>query len=239
MAYRVRARGGRTTEPVRSGQGVGRPVRRALPLVALLLMTMLAPAASAQVSAVSLTTSIGGPSSVAVGDIGVPGSITITNNSTNVGPVLFSVDYHPSCTDLNLACPAPERGPMSLSPTATATCHPQPLTVVGLDQGRYQFVPQSSLFLAPPGMPGNSCTIDFTFNVFRMPATDALPATPGTQTVRSAIVRGSAETSDGATVYPESRAVASITVSRAQSSIVTRLQLPSSTATTLGRQVAP
>ena len=198
-------------------------IRRAVLLVPLLLATMLAVPAAAQVAAISLSTSIGGPSGVTVGDSGVPGSITVTNNSTNVGPVIFGVFYHPSCADFDLACNAPEPFVFSLSPTATGTCSPQPLGVTGPDQsGRFTFESQSSMVLAT----GASCTINFTFDVARMPNTDARPGDPGVQTTRSALVQATAEAAGGGTVSGTSRAIASITVLRAQASIATLVPAP-------------
>ena len=202
-------------------------IRRSFLLVPLLLSTVLASAASAQTASFNLDITIQGPAQVTVGQSNVAGGLQITNNSSGLGPVtLTSITYHPSCADFNLACNAPEPGVFTLSPTATGaagtSCAGQTFTATADGGGRYTLTPQSPVVLAT----GATCTINFTFNVLRVPTTDAQPATPGVQTVRSAIITGTAAATAGGTVTGVSRSVATITVIRAQTAIATQVSSP-------------
>jgi hypothetical protein len=193
-------------------------------LVPLLLSTVLASAASAQTATFNLDMTIQGPALVTVGQTNVAGGVSITNNSTGLGPVtLTSITYHPSCADFNLACSAPENGVFTLSPTATGVagtaCAGQTFTATADGVGRYTLTPGTPVVLNT----GANCTINFTFNVLRVPTTDAQPATPGVQTVRSVIVTGTAAAIGGGTVNGTSRSVATITVTRAQTAIATQV----------------
>ena len=75
------------------------------------------------------------------------------------------------------------------SPNGTPTGALGCLLAAGPDAaGRYVFVPSSPVVLDPPGQPGSSCVLGFTFTVLKMPAFDALPANPGVQTAHVATV---------------------------------------------------
>ena len=202
--------------------------RRILFLVPLLLSTVLASAASAQTATFNLNISIQGPSAVSVGQTDVGGAITITNASTGLGPItLSSITYHPSCGDFNLACNAPEPGVFTLSSTAVGApgtaCAGQVFTTTADANGRYTLTPTSSPVVLPSGA---TCTINFAFDVLRIPNLDAQPATPGVQTVRSVIVTGTAAATSGGTVHGTSRSVATINVTRALTSIATQVASP-------------
>ena len=212
----------------RAGQRVvTRRLGRSLLLVPLLLATLLASAASAQTSTFSVGTVIQGPTSVTPGATNVPGSLVLTNQSSGLGPVtLTSITYHPSCSDFNLACNMPESGVFTLSPTATGTgpaCEGRQFTVTADAAGRYTFTTQPPIVLSTPGTANSTCTINFTFNVLRVPNVDSQPATPLVQTTRSAIVSGTAQITSGGTANGVSRSLATITVPRVQSAIATQV----------------
>jgi hypothetical protein len=205
----------------------GRPGRGALGrvalLVPLLLGTLLAPAASAQVASFSIGITIGGPSSVTAGATNTAASLALVNNSMNMGPVtLTTISYHPSCADFNLACTAPEPGVFTLSPTATGAagtgCAGVAFTVTTDMAGRSTFTPAAPVVLAA----GGTCTIGFTFNTLRVPTTDADIGAFGVQTVRSAIIEGTGTANAGGTVNGTSRAIATITVFPVQPTIATQ-----------------
>ena len=205
--------------------GASRRTGRALLLIPVLLVTMLASAAFAQVATFSLGITIQGPSSVNVGQSNVAGGLVITNNSSGIEPItLTSITYHPSCADFNLACTAPEPGVFTLAPTAVGgvgtVCDGRTFSVAADANGRYTFTTAPPIVLSP----GATCSINFTFSVLRVPTTDAFPANPGVQTVRSAIVTGSGTaTVGGGTVTGTSRSTSSITVFRIQPSITTQV----------------
>jgi hypothetical protein len=217
--------GVRSVRPGRR-RAAGRLARSAL-LVPMLLATVLASSAPAQVADFSLGVTIQGPSFVTPGNTNVAGGLALVNNSIGLGPVtLTSITYHPSCADFNLACTAPEPGVFTLSPTATGAagtgCAGVAFTVAADGNGRYTLTPSSPIVLPT----GGTCTINFTFNVLRVPTTDAQPATPGVQTVRSAIIMGTATAIAGGTVNGTSRSVATITVGQVQTSIATQVASP-------------
>ena len=171
-------------------------------VLSVLLATVLASPASGQVATFSIGITIQGPSSVTAGDTNVAGGLALVNNSSGVGPVtLTSITYHPSCADFALACTAPEPGVFTLSPAATGAagtgCAGVTFSAAPDGSGRYTLTPSAPIVLAT----GGNCTISFTFNVLRVPTTDAQVATPGVQTVRSAIITGTATaTAGGGTV---------------------------------------
>ena len=208
-------------------RGGARGLARLSVLVAVLLAGVLASPASGQVATFSIGITIQGPSSVTAGDTNVAGGLALVNNSTGLGPVtLTSITYHPSCADFNLACTAPEAGVFTLSPTATGAagtgCAGRTFTAAADGAGRYTFTTAPAIVLEP----GGTCTLNFTFNVLRVPTTDAQPGTPGIQTVRSAIIQGTATATAGGTVNGTSRSVATITVFPVQSSISTQVSSP-------------
>ena len=220
----------------RGRRGPGRRLARTALLVPLLLATVLVSTASAQVATFSIGTTIVGPSSVTAGDTNVPGALALVNNSSGLGPVtLTSITFHPSCADFALACNAPEAGVFTLSPTATGAagtaCAGRTFSVTADGAGRYTFTTSPPIVLEP----GGTCTINFTFNVLRVPTTDAQPATPGVQTVRSAIISGTATATGGGTVNGTSRSVATITVFPVQPTITTQV---TSSSVSLGSAVS-
>ena len=195
-----------------------------MPLVPLFLVTVLVSAASAQVAAFSVTPTIGGPTSVTAGDTNVAASLTLTNNSTGLGPVtLTAITYHPSCASVDLACSAPEAGVFSLLAVAVGApgtaCADRVFTVAADGQGRYTFTANPPIVLAT----GATCVINFSFTVLRVPTTDSQPVTPGIQTTRSAIVSGTATATAGGTVNGTSRSTATITVVPFQPTIATQV----------------
>jgi hypothetical protein len=220
----------------RGAAGGSRRLLRALPLVPLFLVTALVSAAPAQVAAIAVTPTIGGPTTVTAGQTGVAGSVTFANSSIGVGPVtLTSITYHPSCASTDLACSAPEVGVFSLGPVAVGAagtaCGDRVFLLAADGQGRYTFSANPAIVLTSSA----ACTINFTFDVLRVPTTDAQPAFPGVQTTRSALVTGTATANGGGTVTGTSRASSSITVLPVQPAIVTQVTAPQ---VTLGSPVS-
>jgi hypothetical protein len=146
------------------------------------------------------------PSSVTVGDTGVPASVTVTNNSDGVEAVgnvtITSLRLVPSCsraTSLDPECDtAPsvaDPGTFTLSATgagqAGTACAGQAfsITVSNPATGEVSIAPSGgSLVLGPPNV-GNDldlCRILFTFSVTDLPNLDQNPAAPGLQTAQLA-----------------------------------------------------
>ncbi|HEX2041456.1 MAG TPA: hypothetical protein VHF24_02360, partial [Acidimicrobiales bacterium] len=143
------------------------------------------------------------PPVVTAGQTGLPASLQIVNQATppsNTTPVqLTSITLVPSCGTFVISdiCPAPDPGVFQLSPTgigeAGTACAGITFAITLIDpvQGRYQFIPPPPpIVLQPPGNPGDTCRILFTFDVIRVPTVDALPAVPGVQTVQLASAQG-------------------------------------------------
>ena len=150
------------------------------------------------------------PAAVAVGDTGVPASITITNVSTppdDAAPVelevLFpgvpAISLTPSCgSPLPVGpgdCLLPDLDVFALSPSGTGAdgtaCDGTTFTISIANpvSRKLSFEPDTPVVLQPPGSGLDTCTIDFTFDVLRVPTVDSQPA-PGIQTSPIAYASG-------------------------------------------------
>lgn len=186
--------------------------RWAMVLVPLLLLVgLVAPApASAQAVVIELAVDPLFPTSITVGQTG---GAQLRIRSVAAGGTLpvevTALTLNPACGSLALDCPMPDPGTIAISPTAAGSsgaCVGRLFTVVGPDaSGRYVFLASSPVVLDPPGQPGSSCVLGFSFTVLKMPAFDALSA-PGLQTAHVATVAGSARLGSGLTGQTVGRA---------------------------------
>jgi hypothetical protein len=161
------------------------------------------------------------PTSVTVGQTGIAASITITNNNTppeiastvcrhddlSTGPLgecagAEGIVLTPSCGVQSVqfvVCTAPGADPnvFLINPSATGSgaCLGVAFTAVPLNDafGRYRFDPPSGVHVVLP-TPGSVCTIDFTFDVLRMPAVDRQSGVTGIQTAQIALASVQADT---------------------------------------------
>jgi hypothetical protein len=160
--------------------------------VAMLVSSLLAAAGPAAAS-LSLSMTPTFPSTLTVGQAGVPASLSIQNLSSSpedAGSMsVNSITLVPACgAQANADCPAASVDPGSLEVSSGATgragtaCSGTAFSVTTLDasQGKVRFS-GSPVALGP----GATCTIDFTFAVRRAPSKDASPA-PGVQTAQLA-----------------------------------------------------
>lgn len=179
----------------------------------LLLVGLVAPGpapASAQAVAIELAVDPLFPTTITVGQTG---GAQLRIRSVAAGGTLpvemTALTLNPACGSLALDCPLPDPGTIAISPTAAGSsgaCVGRPFTVVGPDtSGRYAFLPSSPVVLDPPGQPGSSCVLGFSFTVLKMPAYDAL-LTSGIQTAHVATVAGSARLDSGLTGQTVGRA---------------------------------
>ena len=217
------------------------PLLTVLSAVVLLLAAVLAPAAGAQVASISVDASVDGPTSVRAGDTNVAGSVSVTNTSTGMGPVTFTLlGYYPECAQAPPDCAQAGQRAFALASTASGAagtgCAGQTFTVTLFpDLGFYQFVPASPLVLAPPGSAAATCTINFTFDVLRVPIGDVMPGFPDGQTNRVVLADFTAQaTSGGATHVGHLWASNLITVTRNQPVVVTQ---PSSSSIPAGSSI--
>ena len=136
------------------------------------------------------------PSAVAVGQTGLAASLTAINTNTPPNQAesntLTSVRVAPSCAAAPAPpnpCPAPELGVFSLSATgsgaAGTACAGMTFTISAPDaSGITTFTPSGTVVLAPPGgaVGSDRCTVNYTFSVLKLPATDTNIPAPNTQT---------------------------------------------------------
>lgn len=200
----------RTAHEVTGGRDHrARPLRRsAQGLAALVLaaggLVLAAPGASAAIVLEVIPTF---PDPVAVGQMNVAATLSITNMSTSStgGVFLSTTTLVPACgtIDSTGSCPMIFRDPgvFQLSDTgfgATGTaCAGMTFTIATIEPttGRVEFNPSSVVMLGPPGSPTATCRIDFTFDVLKLPTRDATAAT-GISTFQLGFTRSS----DGTTV---------------------------------------
>ncbi len=171
--------------------------RWATVVLPFLVLVLVAPApASAQSVAIGLTVDPLFPATMTVGRAGEAQMRFTSVAAGGTLPVeVTALTLNPACGSLALDCPVPDPGTVALSPTATGSsgaCAGRPFAVLGPDAaGRYVFVPASPVVLDPPGQPGSTCELRFSFIVLKMPSFDALPMSAGVQTAHVAVVTGS------------------------------------------------
>jgi hypothetical protein len=130
---------------------------------------------------------------VIVGQTGVAAQLSIINNSTGVGPVtLTQITLNPSCLDL--LCATPDLGVLQLSATGfgvAGVCNAVSFTITPGLSGAYVFTPAIPVVLTPPSILDDldTCLINFSFNVLKVPALDAA-ASAGLQTRAFATTSG-------------------------------------------------
>lgn len=142
---------------------------------ALLVALFASPTFAAPVPDLGIVASIAVPGTVTFGQSEIPASITI--GSSSLAPiVLTDIALNQACSDLTATptCSTPDSGVFALSTTATgagADCPGARFKVVGPDtDGRYVFVPASTVTLAPAiGPTESTCTISFTIEVADVP----------------------------------------------------------------------
>jgi uncharacterized repeat protein (TIGR01451 family) len=150
-----------------------------------LLLFLSASAFAAPGGGVGIGVSPNFPSPVTVGQTGLAASMDVTNTSGTTTPITIdSIFLTPSCGDLNVPCTTPDAGVFAVSANATGTgaCASTTFTTAVVDptSGKVQFTPSSTITLAQTAV----CTINFTVNVLKLPAADALPGTAGVQTAQ-------------------------------------------------------
>ncbi|MGI9022155.1 MAG: hypothetical protein ACR2HV_02755 [Acidimicrobiales bacterium] len=190
--------------------GTGRHRRRLKGLVALAVgmtpFVVAIPPASAGVNFLVIPTL---PSPVIVGQSGLPGTVSIDNQSTGpdsgaVTVTITAITVVPSCgTALALVdCPTAsvDPGVYGLSPTGAGepgtACAGTTFGIELVDpaQGKYRFVPDTPVVLTAPGGPNSVCRVNFLVDVLKAPAKDSNPATPGLQTAQLGGALGTSST---------------------------------------------
>ena len=151
------------------------------------------------------------PGPVTVGQVGVPGSLQIVNNSTtpdDVDPItieptfpgLPAISLVPSCgTPFGTGsgdCPVPDPGVFSINSPAMGevgtACEGITFTVTVIDPvtGKVSFTPSVPFDLDVPGSANDTCRINFTYNVLKRPLLDSQPAIAGRQTSQIGFASG-------------------------------------------------
>ncbi len=133
-------------------------------------------------------------SPVTIFDQGRIGTISIGRSLlTPPGPLeLTAIRFWPSCGDTSVPCGSPDPGVFSLGPSAFGTggaCQGLTFAVTAPDEtGMVTFTPSGTVVLSTLGSDRN-CTLQFAFDVLRVPTFDVLVA-GGVQTASSALVLG-------------------------------------------------
>jgi hypothetical protein len=128
------------------------------------------------------------PSEVTVGDENVPVSLQFTNISTvEVGDIeITGIELLPQCGDVDTCDPDPGVFSVSSSGSGSNACTGINFSIAETDpsSGLVELLPSSDLVLAI----GQTCVIEFTVDVLKVPTIDALPAVSGIQTVQRGFV---------------------------------------------------
>ncbi|MGH9280355.1 MAG: hypothetical protein ACRD12_19925, partial [Acidimicrobiales bacterium] len=173
------------------------------------------------------------PGTVTVGAAGLPASLTITNTSTGAeatGSVtLQAITLVPACATFDPQCAgAGDPGAFALSPTgvgaAGSACAGRTFNigVITPATGQVQFFPVGGPVMLGPVGASPPCTINFTFNVIRVPNADSNPA-PGVQTnqvaqatgVHDNGTRGTGVASSTVTVLPAAATISTVATASA------------------------
>ncbi|HEU0316492.1 MAG TPA: hypothetical protein VFR49_04130, partial [Solirubrobacteraceae bacterium] len=176
-----------------------RPARRRAPsggsaagLLAGALVTLgvLLGLASPALAGVAVTATPDPPSALAVGQTGVPSTLTVVNASDGAQAAtdltIEQITFVPSCgTQAIVAgdCPAGDVDPgvLGLSPIVAGqsgtACAGTTFTASLVDAagGKYELTPSAPVVLGPVGSQTSTCIIDFTVDVLAAPAKDANP----------------------------------------------------------------
>jgi len=188
------------------------------------VIVVLAALALAPDAAHALSATVAMPDSVMVGQTGLSAQVTLTNTSDVPATICNQGEcagpsqgilFVPSCGTANPAgtCTAPDLGVFAVGATATvplAGCGTSPLitgfnvTVANAAQGTLRLTPVGgAVVLGGIQSAGRSCVITLTFNVVKLPVTDAVPATAGVQTLQSVSARARLTATGGPPVEEE------------------------------------
>ena len=135
------------------------------------------------------------PTAVSVGQTGVPGAVQVTNNSNAPDDLeqmtITQMRLAPSCGSPfpsgGALCGMPDSGVFTITSPAMGeagtACAGTTFSVSAPDpNGVVTLTPSGSVVLDPPGEPGDTCRVNFFFNVMRSPSFDSQPAFAGVQT---------------------------------------------------------
>jgi hypothetical protein len=187
----------------------------------LVLAGMVAPAGAH--ANVSFDTDIGSNSQVTVGDSDVDSVFRISNNTDAGTATLMSAKLTPACQGFGFPCTNEEgttslfdSGVMTLGPTATGRdgdgCEETTFTIGAADaNGAHTLTPVGSppvLAATDGGFGGaDTCRIDYTVDVLKLPTVDADDGEPGIQTYSAAEITvdpgGAITDSNAVTVAPK------------------------------------
>ncbi len=202
----------------------------ALALLTTVLVLKSTPPASAGVQFAAVPTF---PATVTVGDAFAAG-LRIQNISTppdtGTTVVVNDITLVPSCGTTAPSgpgdCPAANVDPDVFSLSATGTgeagsaCGGVTFTITEIDtvQGKYRLAPPAAttITLQPPGLPLDTCVINFTATVLKRPTQDSAPASPGLQTAQIGYAAGGTVNTSGAGI-----GVSNVTVNAAQPTLTT------------------
>ncbi|HJR26002.1 MAG TPA: hypothetical protein VJ804_11040, partial [Acidimicrobiales bacterium] len=175
-------------------------------------------------------TGLTAPPRVSVGTV-IDATILITNTSTPpesaATHAVTDISLTPSCgsatPDVNGNCPEPDVGVITPSITgmgaAGTACAGVTFSIAPASSpGEFALGPSVPLVLGPPGEATDSCEINLTLTVQRMPAADALPDA-GNQTV--AIVSSIGTSTTGTTSFASG--ARPITVEKAAPQVTTQV----------------
>ncbi|HET7489995.1 MAG TPA: hypothetical protein VFJ85_18865 [Acidimicrobiales bacterium] len=142
------------------------------------------------------------PPAVAVGSSGVGAQLRIVNQAAgddvNDSATLTDITLAPSCGKApaappDLDCTGAVDPTLTLNGSGTGAagtaCAGRSFTIALIDPtiGRYRFSSDQTIVLGPPSdTDSDTCLIDFTFNVPKMPSKDAFPNKPDVQTTQLA-----------------------------------------------------
>ena len=180
--------------------------RRSLPLLAAVVAVACAGLASANAG---IALAVDFPATVTAGMTGNAADIDFRNASTptSLTIAISAIRLTPSCAKYTAsACTTIDNGVFAVAAAGTGragtACAGVAFTFAphaGATDGTLDVTPAAPITLGTPGAIDGSdrCAIDFTFDVLKYPAKDALATTPGRQTSPGAIVTGTAEVTLG------------------------------------------
>ncbi len=170
---------------------------------ALVALGVLLGLASPALAGVAVTATPDPPRAIAVGQTGVPSTVTVVNASNGAQAAtnltLEQITFVPSCGTQAIVggdCPAGALVPGVLGLSATVAgqsgtaCAGTKFTASLVDAaaGKYELTPSAPVVLGPVGSQTSTCVIDFTVAVLAVPALDANLGVAGLQTDQVASV---------------------------------------------------